>query len=236
MNSAPQTWPVKHVRRTAVASIALLYVLLTCNITFVDSSGWARLFWNLLGYCGLFLVYRLGKLTPADTGLEKSQARNGVTYGAIVAVVVLAGSLIFFLFDRSFFMDSRYHHSLGVAVYATIVLLPLKTVLFEELAFRGIFLGLALKLMHQRLISVITTSLAFGLWHVSSSMDIGSYHLSSGIIIPQLLVVGGAVIITAAASMALCELRLRSHSLIAPIMTHWALNGFAILLASLSWR
>src|SRR5437879_6064142 len=129
MSSVQQIRPVQPTAQTATALAALACVLLVINIAFVYSAGWSKLVWSILGYGGLFMAFRLGKLTPADCGLEKLQVKIGAKYGAIAAAIVLAGSLVLFVADKNFFMDPRYHHSLAVALYAAIVLLPLKTVL-----------------------------------------------------------------------------------------------------------
>jgi membrane protease YdiL (CAAX protease family) len=54
---------------------------------------------------------------------------------------------------------------------------------------------------------------------------------TSGTVLGQVLVVVGAVTITFLAGLVFCWLRLRSRSLIAPIVAHMATNGLALAVA-----
>ena len=47
----------------------------------------------------------------------------------------------------------------------------------------------------------------------------------------QVLVVFGAIMVTFAAGLVFCWLRLRSRSLVAPVMAHAAVNGLALTVA-----
>jgi membrane protease YdiL (CAAX protease family) len=214
----------------------LVVTLLICNLTFPNSTGWPRVFLNVFGYLGLLVCYLIAKIKPADIGLAKSSLKSGFKYGGLAMLAIAAVTFFIFLIDKQAFKDPRYHHNLGTALYSVVILLPLKTVIFEELAFRGIGLALLYKIKANHWFASIVSSLAFGLWHVSSSVSINKYNLGGGLIIPKPLVVLSAVIATSIAGLILCELRWRSKSLLAPIMAHWSVNAFAIILASLSWR
>ena len=78
-----------------------------------------------------------------------------------------------------------------VALWRVLVVIPLGTVLPEELAFRGLLLAL-LGRRYGVVAGILLSSGLFGLWHVVPSL-------------------GGAL---------LCWLRLRSGSLLALILTH----------------
>jgi membrane protease YdiL (CAAX protease family) len=205
------------------------------NIAFISSNGWARLVWNFSGYASLFLAYRFAALSLGSIGLSKSSIRSGLKYASYVIAVILLAMLLVFIFDKTVFNDPRYHHRLSTALYSVLILLPLKTVLFEELAFRGILPAILLKVKNQRRYATIVSSLVFGFWHIYSATKIGNYHLAGNLTIPNVLVVAGVFVATSIAGYLFCELRWRSGSLIAPAAVHWFLNGFGIILASLSW-
>jgi membrane protease YdiL (CAAX protease family) len=134
-----------------------------------------------------------------------------------------------------FFKDERYNQSLNYTLYAALALLPLKTVIFEELAFRGIIPALILRFKNQKTATIIS-SLAFGLWHVSTSLGIGAYSSGKNTTVPSFIVIGVVICVTTILGMIFCELRWRSDSLVAPMVVHWFINASAIILASLSWH
>jgi membrane protease YdiL (CAAX protease family) len=215
--------------------VILAGVLIVTNIAFVSSDGWAKLGWTMLGYTGLFVIYKLARLLPGDIGLARSNIVSGLRYGSAVVLAIFAVLLLAYLVNNQIFKDPRHHENLENAFYASLVLLPLKTVIFEELAFRGLLLSLVYKLKSSKRIAVLVSSLTFGLWHLSSSYTVGDYDIGGGVVVPRLLVMTGIVLITALVGAALCELRWRSKSLIAPIMAHWFINGFGLILAAVSW-
>lgn len=225
----------KTIPKHLIATAALLATsLIVCNIAFITSNGWARLCWGVLGYGALFLAYKLAELKLADIGLATSNLTRGLKFGGYIILIILAGLLLVFLLHRGIYKDSRYHHSLAAALSSSLILLPLKTVFFEELAFRGVLLGMLLKFRKGRRFATLASSIAYGLWHISSATKISSPDIG-GIVIPQILIVLVVVVVTTLAGILFCELRWRSKSLIAPISVHWFINGFATILAALSW-
>ncbi|MBX4201837.1 CPBP family intramembrane metalloprotease [Candidatus Saccharibacteria bacterium] len=222
--------------RNIQALTLFLVSLVIFNIAFISTGGWARLFWNLAGYAVIYSAYRFANLNLSSIGLSANKIKPGLKYGISIIGIIAVGMLIVFFIDKTAFKDPRYHHNLFTALYAAAVLLPLKTVLFEELAFRGILPAICLKIKNQRRFATIVSSLAFGLWHVYSATKIGDYSLSDTIVIPNVAVLFGVFVATSVAGYLFCELRWRSGSLIAPITVHWFINGFGLILASLSWK
>lgn len=214
---------------------ALVASLTVFNFAFVPATGWLRLFWNLSGYAVLLVVYKLAGLSLADIGLDKKYLKSGLIYGGSI-VLLIAGVLgLTLIVNPAMFSDPRYHQSLSSALYASLVLLPLKTVFFEELAFRGILPALLMKFKNNRWFATIISSLGFGLWHITSAATIGSYHIGASIVVPKLLVILAVWLFTSVAGVILCELRWRSKSLVAPTVVHWFINGAGMILAALSW-
>jgi tRNA pseudouridine32 synthase/23S rRNA pseudouridine746 synthase len=88
--------------------------------------------------------------------------------------------------------------------------------------------------------SVLVSSLLFGLWHVTSSLGLASGNDAvaeaggSGAA-GQVLGVVASVVATTLAGVVLCWFRLRSGSLVAPVLVHWAVNGAAVLASAAVW-
>ena len=143
--------------------------------------------------------------------------------------------MIAYAFSSSSFRDPRYHHEVSTAIYSSLVILPLKTIFFEELAFRGILLGYLLKIKLSRWYAILISSLTFGLWHISTASVLRDGSFSSQSFAHVVFSIFGTVLLTTVAGILFCELRLRSKSLAAPIAVHWFINGAATVLAALSW-
>lgn len=218
--------------RTILCLALLIVLLIICNFAFVFSNGWSRLGWQVFSFGGLFLVCRLAGLSLADVGLSKSQIGSGLKYGLIaIGIIAMVFAIIYFV-DQNVFRDKRYDHALSTALYSALLLVPLKTVIFEELAFRGIMPALVKGIGANLLIIVVSSSLLFGLWHIASApksdaLSVGHYS--------NWLIVAAIFMATSAGGAILYFLRYQSDSLIASMLVHWFVNGFAIVLASLSW-
>ena len=156
----------------------------------------------------------------------------------MVASVGIVSAVLFvvFLVDNQVFKDARYDNSPFDALLLAFVLIPLKTVIFEELGFRGLLAGLTLRLSQDKRVATVISSLLFGLWHVRTAGNIGAYNIGNNLIIPQPLVVAAVLLVTTMAGVVFCILRWRSRSLIAPIGAHWAINSIAVLLAAFAWH
>lgn len=214
-------------------SFGLLIVLLViCNFAFVFSNGWSRLGWQLFSFGGLFAVYRLAGLNLADIGLSKSHLGSGLKLGLLSVFVIAVSFTILYLINQKIFGDSRYHQPLSTAFYSALLLVPLKTVIFEELVFRGIMPALLKGFGINLIYIAIVSSLIFGLWHLTSapkSDAVSIAHFSNW------MIVLGVFIATSTGGAILYLLRYYSDSLIASMIVHWFVNGFAIVLTSLSW-
>ena len=110
----------------------------------------------------------------------------------------------------------------------------LLTAIPEEFAFRGVLLGSALKRWRPWRASLVT-SVLFGLWHIAPTLHTMSdnhvFRGEAGSVAGQALLVLGAVLVTSGAGLVFCWLRLRSGSLIAPVLAHAATNGLALTVA-----
>jgi uncharacterized protein len=173
---------------------------------------------------------------PADLGLGRSGVRAGLCYGAgafgVVALVLLVAAVI--PATNGFLHDSRAQISGGRLLYELGVSIVLLTAIPEEFAFRGVLLGSALRLWGPWRASLVTSAL-FGLWHIAPTLHtMSDNHEFSGAaasLAGQVLLVLGAIAVTFAAGLVFCWLRLKSQSLIAPVMAHAATNGLALTVA-----
>jgi len=119
------------------------------------------------------------------------------------------------------------------------VLIPLGTVLLEEVAFRGVLWGLFRRL-RGTVAATAASSALFGVWHVLPSLGLAASNEAVGGAVGtgrpgQEVTVLGTVLFTAAAGVVFCELRRRSGSLLAPAGLHWAVNGLSVLASAAVW-
>jgi CAAX protease family protein len=187
----------------------------------------------------LALIAWTSGATLADLGLGRADGPAGVRYGACafgVVLLVLVGAAVLPA-TNGFLHDSRGQISGGRLLFELGVSVVLLTAIPEEFAFRGVLLGSALRLWGPWRASVIT-SLLFGLWHIEPTLHTMSDNRAvagaAASVGGQVLVVLGAVAVTFAAGLVFCWLRLRSRSLIAPVMAHAAINGLALTVAWLA--
>jgi len=137
------------------------------------------------------------------------------------------------------FLNDNYA-TLSGAIIASMIIIPLQTVIPEELAFRGVLHGALNRAWGFRGVAA-AGSVLFGMWHISTSMgltasNVGFTRILGGGVFGMAAGVIGAVLVTAAAGFVFTWLRRRSGSLIAPIALHWSLNGLGALTAALVWH
>jgi membrane protease YdiL (CAAX protease family) len=182
---------------------------------------------------------RLYGLTWAELGLDRRQLRSGGRWAAgavgVVAVVYAVGVII--PATRPAFRDSRYHLPLPETASTAFVVIPLGTVMLEELAFRSILWGMLARHERPRVV-LATTSVLFGLWHVIPAAHVaaGNEGVSSAVGDHPVVVVLGTVAVTTVGGLIFGELRRRSDSVLAPVGLHWATNALGVLFGFVAWR
>jgi membrane protease YdiL (CAAX protease family) len=183
----------------------------------------------------LAAVARAAALTRAELGLTGWRA--GLRWGAASAAVVLLGYAVVLGLARDTLAGSADGGWPAVLVSA-LVIVPLGTVLPEELAFRGVVWALLCR-RHSPRVATVGSSVLFGLWHVLPALGGGAANevatgaLGSGPAGTAARVVG-TVLLTTVAGTVFCWLRVRSGSLLAPVLLHWALNGLGLLAVHLA--
>lgn len=222
--STPTTW------RPAAITLAFLAAVVLVRSTLVPSNLHFAL------HCGvivaLVLLARWFGMTPAELGLARATWRRGalaalvvfVALGAVVALVVWFGR------GATDLDDGRVQVGAAAMAWRTLVVIPVGTVLMEELAFRGVLLAACRRATSTRN-AVAVSSAAFGLWHV-----VTAWNTASGGAGDRAVPVVGSVLATTALGVALCWLRLRYRSLFPPIAAHAALNSVAFAVAWLAAR
>ncbi|MGN6130877.1 MAG: CPBP family intramembrane glutamic endopeptidase [Nocardioidaceae bacterium] len=154
-------------------------------------------------------------------------ARWGGSAAAAVAAVWTAGVAL--PPTRAAFVDPRHEGSLREVLGTALVVVPLRTVLVEEVAFRSVLWGVLGRHTSDDTRRVVASA-SFGLWHVVPALRFAAargvppsdVRRTAGIVL-------GTVAVTGAAGAVLGELRRRSRSVLAAAALHWAANGLGVL-------
>ncbi len=223
---------------TTVALAVTLLVMVATNVWVHLGPRRTHLWTGPLAAAALLLVARWAGLSWAELGLGPAALASGIRYAAVAAGVVAVGYGIGLAVPatRAALRDTRYQIGTVAAVRIALVTVPLSTVVFEEVAFRGVLWGLV-QHDHGAGWATAATSVLFGLWHVLPALDLARTNaaLRGGGRSRLLLTVAGTVAFTAAAGVVLGELRRASGSLLAPAGLHWATNGLGVLASARAW-
>jgi uncharacterized protein len=172
-----------------------------------------------------------------DLGIDVADAGSGLRTGFAAAAVATALVAVAAVLpaSRRFFDDRRVREvGRGEAAYHLTVRIPLATALAEELLFRGALLAL-FRQRRSDAAAVLWSSLLFGAWHVLPTIDHYQGNPASELIADpgrgRRLAVLATALSTAGAGVVLARLRLRSGSVLAPVLAHAAVNVSAYLAA-----
>ncbi len=223
---------------TAVGiSVAVLTVTNLANNRWLPSYGMLT---AVVVSALLLAAHRRAGGTWADAGLDPATLGRGVRWAAVLIGSVGVGCAAAALLPatRGLFADERYSGLTGGQVaLRVLVMVPVGTVLLEEVAFRGVLYGLVRR-VRGAVWATAVSSVLFGLWHVLPSLPLASVKpaltpLFGRSALGAMAAVVGAVLFTGAAGVLFCELRRRSGSLLAPMGLHWAINAFGYLVGHL---
>ena len=230
-----------HQFRIYVDVALVVVVLVLTNLIAHFTTSWASVATVPAAAVGLVVLLRFNGLGWAELGLGRDHWKSGAVYAlaaiALVVTVIAVGVLL--PPTRPMFMNNHYATISG-ALVASMIIIPLQTVIPEELAFRGVLHGALNRAWGFRGVA-LAGSLMFGLWHIATSLgltssNVGFTRLFGGGVVGILAGVTLAVCATAVAGFVFSWLRRRSGSLIAPIALHWSLNGLGALAAALVWH
>lgn len=161
-------------------------------------------------------------LGASELGLARARAAAGLRLGLVAmgAVAGVATAVLLVVGPEPFVEDEQLAIGAGEVLYRALVRIPLGTVVLEELAFRGIVLALLLRRLEARGAALVSAAL-FALWHVPPILG-GTGGAAE---------LGGTLVATFVAGVAFAWLRLRSDSLLAPLLGHQATNAVVLVLA-----
>ncbi len=226
----------------AYLDVAVVVVVLACtNLIAHCTTAWANVVSVPVAAVVLLALMRRRGLGWHELGLSPRHWRRGTLYAvgavALVLSVVAIGAAL--PITRPFFLADRYATISG-ALIASMIVIPLQTVIPEELAFRGVLHGTLDRVYGARGV-FFSGSLLFGLWHIASSFGLTSGNAGLAAVLGggwfgQVLGIALAVVVTGAAGVVFTWLRRRSGSLLAPIALHWSVNGAGALAAALVWH
>ena len=176
-------------------------------------------------------------LTVAELGLARRTWARGLRWAAVPAAGVLLACALILVVPALENRIAPAGGSWGEVAVRVLVVLPLLTVIPEELAFRGVTWALLRRAAGTR-IATLGSSVLFGLWHVLAALGGGPANETAAGALGEGAAgmaarVAATVVLTFLAGLLLCALRAGSGSLLAPIGLHWAANGAGIVLVHL---
>src|SRR6478672_2440558 len=224
------------------ATVTVVFALAGVNVA-NHVLGWDTMWLGPVGAVALLAFARWQGLSWHQLGLARHTHARGIRWGlgviAVVGLVYLVGILL--PMTRTAFLDARYHLPPAGALLTAFVMIPVGTILLEEVAFRSVLWGFLSR--HARMWQVLAgSSVLFGLWHVLPAMGSASGNAAIGSVVAGLgpfakaAVIAGTVAFTALGGVVAGELRRRSGSLFASVGMHWATNALGVLFGVLAWR
>ena len=177
-------------------------------------------------------------LTAGDLGLRRDQLRSGLRCGSAAAAPVVAafGLAALTPATRPLLNDQRMAGlDRGKLAYHVLLRIPVGTVAWEEIAFRGV-LHAALRRVLAEPAALAVGSAVFGLWHIrptAEALAVNRLAAGRGTRITAVTAVAAG---TAGTGALLSLLRERSGSLAAPVLLHLAASCVAPLASALARR
>jgi len=226
-----QAWTIVVIAALAVVNVA----------RFLVPSG--AVWISVTGALALLALARWTGLSWRQLGLSRDRFRSGRRWAIGAAAAVAAVYLVALLIPatRDAFLDSRYHLPVPGALVSAFVIIPLGTVLLEEVAFRSVLWGMLRRHTTTFRVMLISSSL-FGLWHVLPSLHFASANRGVSELATEagpsttVMVMLSTVAFTAVGGLVAAELRRRSGSVLASAGMHWATNALGVLFGVVAWR
>jgi membrane protease YdiL (CAAX protease family) len=228
-------------RRVVVLIGALVAVLAVWNnvvVTRLPGYPESYVVANLAATAVVLAGARAAGLTWEELGLAPRRVLAGVRWGGACVVLVAAGYAVVLAIPvlRPLLTDARVGGLDGADIaFRVLVRIPFGTVVWEEVAFRGVLLAALLRVLSPPAATAASSAL-FGIWHIRPTLS----ALAENDLVEGPVLAGGAVLLaclaTAAAGVLFTWLRLRSGSLLAPALLHLATNSLGTLAAAASFR
>jgi membrane protease YdiL (CAAX protease family) len=184
-------------------SAVVLLIMVAVRLWTGLGPGWAQ---PVTGPAAAALLIAISGLPAGDAGLTLS----GFWYGVSGAVLVAIGYAVAVRVPAT---RRLFRTGYPRPWFTALVSVPLATVVFEEVAFRGVLWGL-LEQEHGPLWATGVTAVLFGLWHLGPGRPWTD------------------AVVTGLAGVVLGALRLLGGGLAAPVLVHWAADGLGVLAAA----
>jgi membrane protease YdiL (CAAX protease family) len=226
-------------RRADVAFAAAGCVVLTGYNNLAGTRPWHRRWYpavNAVAAGAALGAAAASGLTAGDLGLRRDRLRTGLRYGSAAAAPVVAafGLAALIPATRPLLDDQRVAGlDRRQLAYQVLLRIPVGTVAWEEIAFRGVLHG-ALRRVLSEPAAVGVGSAVFGLWHIrptAEALAVNGLAAGRG---ARIAAVTGVAAGTAGAGVLFGLLRERSGSLAAPVLVHLAANCVAPLASALA--
>jgi membrane protease YdiL (CAAX protease family) len=238
MTRAAPTRSAVSRRHWAFAVVLVVLLVLWNNVVIVLVADGSYVVVNGTAAGVLVAVARWTGLSWAELGLARRRAGAGLRWGgaafAVVAVALTVAVAVPLL--RPLLTDARAAgRDAGDIAAEVLVRIPLGTVLWEEVAFRGVLLAALARVLPMRS-AVGAAAVVFGIWHIRPTLSgIAANDLVDATWLRALTVLGVCTF-TAAAGVLLSWLRLRSGSLLASMGPHLATNTLGTVAAAAAHR
>ena len=226
-------------RPADVAFAAAACIALAGYNNLVGLRPWHRRWYPVVNGCAAAaaLAAAAGSgLTAADLGLRRDRLRAGFRLGSAAAAPVVAAFGLAALTPaaRPLLNDQRIA---GLdrcqLAYQVLLRIPVGTVAWEEIAFRGV-LQAALRRVLAEPAATVVGSTVFGLWHTRPTVEALAVNRLAADRGARITAVTAVAAGTAGAGAVLSLLRERSGSLAAPVLLHLAANCAGPLASALT--
>ena len=226
-------------RPADVAFAAAACIALAGYNNLVGLRPWHRRWYPVVNGCAAAaaLAAAAGSgLTAADLGLRRDRLRAGFRLGSAAAAPVVAAFGLAALTPaaRPLLNDQRIAGlDRRQLAYQVLLRIPVGTVAWEEIAFRGV-LQAALRRVLAEPAATVVGSTVFGLWHIRPTVEALAVNRLAADRGARITAVTAVAAGTAGAGAVLSLLRERSGSLAAPVLLHLAANCAGPLASALA--
>ena len=224
-------------RRALVLAVPLVLALAAWNnvvVTRLPGYPGSYVPANVVATALLLAAARAASLSWAELGLDRGRLRAGLRWGGWCFALVAAGYGVGVAIPalRPLFADARAAGTdAGELAYQVLVRIPWGTVLWEEVAFRGVLLAALARALSRRA-AVWGSAAVFGIWHVRPTLSAAAANDLPGGTGALVAAVVLGCLATTAAGLLFAWLRLRSGSLLAPVLLHLGTNSLGLIAAT----
>ena len=238
--SLGQPGPRTPVHRRVVALGGLAAALGVTNVLAAPRLGrLAAMSWNLGTTAVTLALAQWAGADRAAIGLHLHRLRRGLVTGAAgsAAIAALLGAVTASRTGRGLLDDDRVVNATWAQTAAHVgIFIPLGTVLFEEVAFRGVLPALLDPDLRSIPMTVVVPAMTFGAWHIVSSRDFVAAHDHASADGGATGSVAGTVVATTAAGLVLAVARRQSGHLVAPALMHLTANALVTVVGRVVGR